>query len=489
MGDPLAALQPRSVWSLFSKIASIPRPSKHEDRMAAWIRSLAEEHGFSVKGDAAGNLVVRVPATPGHEDSPVVILQSHLDMVCEKNGDVTHDFLNDPIRPRLDGGWVRASGTTLGADNGIGVAAALASAVDSDVVHGPLELLFTVEEETGLNGAAGVDARMLDGRMLINLDSEEDGVLFVGCAGGADNLIDFDAHYTSPTPASRAYHVRVLGLRGGHSGIDIHENRGNAIKVLTRLLAQALDAGIPLELFRLSGGSMRNAIPREAEAVIFLEAGAVGRFEALIPPLVRELRHELRGTDEGLELRADPCQHDGQVLERADRNRLLQLLQALPHGPLALSPEIPGLVETSSCLAVVDSLEDKIRIVASSRSSVPSALRDVQASVRAIAALAGADVQMKDGYPGWVPDLDSPLLDRVRAVVGSVWGAAPRVTAVHAGLECGILGQKISDLAMLSFGPQIEGAHSPDERVQVASVERFWNGLTAVLADLARTAA
>ena len=485
MSDALAALEPRTLWSYFARLAATPRPSKHEERVVSWLRSLAAERGWHLAADAVGNLVLRVPASPGHERALPVILQAHLDMVCEKNNDVAFDFMSDPIKPRVAGDWVTATGTTLGADNGIGVAAALAAATDPAVVHGPLELLFTLDEETGLTGAQGLDGSLLSGRTLLNLDSEDDGKLFVGCAGGADCHLVIDADAVAPPPAARGLRLSVTGLRGGHSGLNIHENRGNAIKLVTRVLQAAREAGIDFALGELAGGSKHNAIPREAEARLTVGTQETVRLRGVAACMLEGFRLELRGIDEGLALSFEEGDPPRAVLGRSTRDRLLDLLAALPHGVLGMSPAVPGLVETSSNLAVIGRTNGALRVVTSSRSSVNSTLRAVSAGIRATGSLASARVEQHDGYPGWKPNLDSPVLGVLRGVFKEVWGREPEVAAVHAGLECGLLGDKVPGLDMISFGPQIEGAHSPDERVQISSVGRFWNALGRALAALA----
>jgi len=484
MSDVLTNLSPRSVWGHFSALAAIPRPSGHEERAVAFVTAVGLSIGVKATRDARGNVVLCVPATPGREGAAPLILQSHLDMVCEKNRDVAHDFDRDPIRPRLAGAWVTASGTTLGADNGIGVAAALAAATDPGVKHGPLELLFTLDEETGLTGAKELDPKLLSGRMLLNLDSEEDGVIFVGCAGGEDTLIDVKPSFRSAAFRGAALRLEVAGLRGGHSGLNIVENRGNTLKLVARVLAALIEAGVPFDLAAIAGGSKHNAIPREAEAIVVPEPNAKARLETVTAQALAGFRVELAKIDDGLHVSWSPCPDPARVLAIADRDRLVQLLLAIPHGVLAMSPDIAGLVETSNNLAVVKEIDGAIRIVTSSRSSVAPSLDYVLTQVRAVAGLAGASVTLKDGYPGWKPNLESKALAVVREVYRTRWNKEPHVTAIHAGLECGLLGEKIPGLDMVSFGPQIEGAHSPDERVDVASVERFWGALTEVLERL-----
>ena len=480
MSDPLSGLAPAHLWRHFGSLAAIPRPSGHEEKAAAFVIATGRAAGAVVRQDARGNVVLAVPASPGREAAPVVILQTHLDMVCEKNRDVTHDFDRDPIRPRLSGDWVSATGTTLGADNGIGVAAALAVATDAGIAHGPLELLFTVDEETGLTGAKDLDPSIVTGRVLLNLDSEEDGVIYVGCAGGEDSLIDLAVTRTAPAGSAGA-RLAIRGLRGGHSGLNIVENRGNALKLLARILQAASDARIPCAIGSIAGGSKHNAIPREAEAIVAVDAAARTRHEATAREMTAAFRIELARIDDGLEIEVSPHDAPRRVLSPADSDRLVRLMMALPHGVLAMSPDIPGLVETSNNLAVVVSADDSVRVVTSSRSSVAPTLRAVVASVRAAAALAGGTVTPKDGYPGWKPNMLSKALAVVRDVYRRRWEKEPGVTAIHAGLECGLLGEKVPGLDMVSFGPQIEGAHSPDERVSVPSVGRFYGALAEVL--------
>ncbi len=484
MADPLRELRPRAVWSRFAEIAAIPRPSGHEAQVAAWVRSIAAERSWEIDADATGNLVARVPSSPGRERAPTVVLQAHLDMVCEKNQDVSHDFLRDPIRPRVVGEWVQATGTTLGADNGLGVAAALAAAADREIEHGPLELLFTVEEETGLTGARSLDGGLLRGRRLLNLDSEEDGTLFVGCAGGANTRLELPVQ-TVPPACGPAFRIDVQGLRGGHSGLQIHENRGNAVKLLARLLLGLIGEGVDFELAALTGGDKHNAIPREALALLQLAPGQAARFERVVENFRSELKVEFGGIDDGARVRVGPAPAAGAVLARADRDRLLRLLAVLPHGVLGMSRDIPGLVETSSNLAAVALEEGTPTILTSTRGNAAPQRAAVLLQIASAGALAGARVTTDGGYPGWKPRMDSPLLATVRAVFSDVWGRPPHVTAVHAGLECALLGEKVPGMDMISFGPQIEGAHSPDERVSIPSVERFWQALGCTLKTLA----
>jgi dipeptidase D len=479
----LEKLEPRAIWTQFEALAAIPRPSKHEERAAAYVMEQAKRRGREARRDGAGNVLVRVPATRGREKAPPVVLQGHLDMVCEKNRDVAHDFMKDPIRPRIAGEYVTATGTTLGADNGIGVAAALAVLASDDLDHGPLELLFTVDEETGLTGASRLEPGFVTGRRMLNLDSEDDGVLYIGCAGGRDSNLTVVLNRAKPPARAVPVSVSVEGLRGGHSGVNIHENRGNALKLLARVLLAAEE--LRPALVSLEGGDKHNAIPREATALVWVTNPA--RLVEIAARMVEGFRTELEGTDDGVRVVVENAApgDEGGALESADHARLVRLLGALPHGVLAMSGVIPGMVETSNNLAVARLSGKEARIVTSSRSSVASSLEGVLQQVRAAALLAGADVETTDGYPGWKPNPKSPLLESARQVHKKLRGNDPQVTAIHAGLECGIIGQRIPGMDMISFGPQIEGAHSPEERVRIPSVAAFWEYLRAFLKELA----
>ncbi len=481
----VSSFEPRPLWAHFDRILEIPRGSGDEDRIRRHVLELAERQGLEHHTDAAGNVLVRKPGTAGREQAPVTVLQAHLDMVNEKDSDVAHDFSRDPIRPRQDGDWLYATGTTLGADNGIGVATMLALLEATDVPHGPLELLFTIDEETGLTGASGLDASLLEGRRLLNLDSEEEGHVTVGCAGGADTILRLPVE-SAPAPGT-ALAVRVSGLRGGHSGVDIALQRGNAVKLLARILAAAAET-VPFRLARLEGGNKHNAIPREAEATALVE-GDVAAFRAAVEAEAAAVQAELAATDPDLSFEMADAATPERAWTPQATTTTLRLLEALPHGVLAMSPDIPGLVETSTNVAAVSVEGDTLVVGTSSRSSVGSALRATERRIAAIAGLAGAAVEPGHGYPGWKPDLKSPLLATVTAVEREVYGREPKVVAVHAGLECGIIGEKVPGMDMVSIGPQIEAPHSPNERVRIESVGRFWGVLTTVLDRLSAGAA
>ena len=480
----VAELEPVALWRHFDTILTIPRASKDEGRMRSHVVTVAESHGLAHQGDAAGNLLVRKPATPGHEGAAVTILQSHLDMVQEKNADVDFDFATDTIVPRRDGEYLNATGTTLGSDNGIGVATMLAVMGETDFAHGPLELLFTIDEETGLTGAAQLDAGMLCGRQLINLDSEEDGIVYVGCAGGGDTQLTVELGTEPALADGVALSIALTGLKGGHSGCDIHLQRGNAVKLLGRALGAAYLAG-RFRLVRFDGGSAHNAIPREAFATVVVAAEGRTTLMAAIEREIETIRAEYAPADPSMQLAVDDTNAPEAVWDQATTERVLQLVNALPHGVEAMSYDIPDLVETSVNLATVKRVDGSFRVGLSSRSSIDSALVALRRQVRAVGLLAGAAVEEDMAYPGWKPDLESRLLEVVKAVHRRELGTEPEVKAIHAGLECGILGKKIPGIDMISFGPQIEYPHSPDERVHVASVGRFYTLFAATLTELA----
>jgi dipeptidase D len=474
----------------------------------AHLRSWAEGRGFKHRSDAVGNLVIYVPGTKGREKAPAVILQGHVDMVAEKDKSTDFDFLKDPIEVVVEGDWVIAPKTTLGADNGIGVVAAQAVVDDKAVSHGPLELLFTVDEETALTGATNLDGKLLTGRTLLNLDSEEDGTLFVGCAGGCTTDVAFDLSPIATPQGWTGLEINVTGLKGGHSGITIHENRGDAIKILAEVLARTLAGGkgdsphlperpegccaqmgavpfCPVRLVRIDGGNKHNAIPREASAVIAVPAGSAPVVTELAVAVARDTLQEIGGIDPGLRIEVRPAEGRGASASEATTTRLVRLLLALPHGALVMSRDIPGLVETSTNLAVASTADGRAEIVTCSRSSVAPALRKVLDQIGAVAELGGAQVSERDAYPGWQPNMASPLLALCRSTWKELHGTEARVTAVHAGLECGIINERLGGGAdMISFGPWLEGVHAPGEKVNWKTVQRFFVFLSAVLERL-----
>lgn len=481
--DAIKDLQPAGLWQRFYELTQIPRPSKKEEKITAHLEALFQSLGLKYTKDKTGNLIARVPASRGYSNAPVTVIQGHSDMVCEKNRGTAHDFDNDPIYLRRDGEWIAATGTTLGADNGIGVAAALAILSDPTAVHGPLEILITVDEETGLTGANQLSTKALRGKYLLNLDSEEDGIFYIGCAGGVDTTGTFPIQ-TVPAPAGSAFTLRISGLKGGHSGCDIHLGRGNAIKLLVRTL-QALQALKPA-ITNLEGGSKRNAIPREAEAIIVIPTDAVARATAIVAQCNRDFKNEFQTADGGVTVSLEKAPMPATVYNPRLSQKLIQTLLALPHGVEQMSADIQGLVETSTNLATVISENGQIRIGTSQRSSVDSAKAYMAASVTSVLKLSGAKIGKSDGYPGWQPNMQSSLLQMCKKVAELQTGHVPEIKAIHAGLECGILGGKYPDMDMISFGPTITGAHSPDERVHIPAVATFYDLLKLVLKEIAQ---
>ncbi len=473
--------EPHALWAHFDEILKIPRASKDEGQIRQYVLGVAERNGLEAKVDGSGNVVVRKPGSPGHENAAATILQSHLDMVQEKNSDVEHDFETDAITPVKDGAYLKADGTTLGSDNGIGVAAMLALMEDQEAEHGPLEFLFTVDEETGLTGAAGLGDDMLAGRQLLNLDSEEEGIITIGCAGGGDTNLQLPM--AEERAEGSAVHIVIQGLKGGHSGVDIHLQRANAIKVLSRALYAAwLEE--PFRVADLSGGNAHNAIPREASATVVLKGEKeVARFRGRLEEELDTIVHESSTVDPGMTFEVTEVSTPPTVWDEVTTRRGLALLTTLPHGVVRMSPDIPGLVETSTNLAVAARRNGDLDILLSSRSSVASALRALRQRIRSAGSLAGAEAEEEDAYPGWEPDVGSRLLGVVKEVYAEHLGE-PEVGAIHAGLECGIIGEKYDGMDMVSFGPQIEFPHSPDERVKIDSVQSFYVVLRALLERL-----
>ena len=472
-------LEPAVVWRNFEAITKVPRPSGHEEKLAAYLAGWAEERGFAWEKDEVGNLVIRVPATPGKEGVPTVVLQGHLDMVCEKNNDVEFDFMNEAIRVVRDGDWLKADGTTLGADNGIGLAMGMAVAEDPEAAHGPLELLSTVDEETGLTGATCLQPGFVAGRKLINIDSEEEGYVFAGCAGGADSESVFPLRPEPLAAGSQVISVTVRGLIGGHSGLAINENRGNAVK-LTATLLQGLAGRCEVRLADFDGGDKHNAIPREATALVAGAAGLKEKALAVAEELEPLFLQEYGQTDPQLTIEIADATAE-QAISASDTNRLLDLILAIPHGVDAMSKDIAGLVESSTNLASIKWAGGEARLLSSSRSSVAPAIERIRQQIAAAARLAGAEPVLHEGYPGWQPNMASELLAFARNVYEQTTGKTADVTAIHAGLECGIIGEKYPGMDMISIGPDMFDVHSPDERLSISSTARFYPFLKALL--------
>lgn len=476
----LKELQPQAVWEQFDALTRVPRPSKKEERVIEFLIDFAERHHIEWQRDEIGNVVMRKPATAGYESHPTVILQSHMDMVCEKNSDVEFDFERDAIRAVVDGEWVRAEGTTLGADDGIGMAASMALLLDDKAQHGALEVLFTVDEETGLTGAFNLGEGMLTGKYLINLDSEDEGEIFIGCAGGVDTVATFALEQETAPESLSFYRVDVKDLVGGHSGDDINKGRANSNKLIARLMLSAQEQ-LGARISRLEGGNLRNAIPREAYAVVGVPAAQAAAFEALVEKFAAEVKAEFAATEPDMQILLSQAESAEEVLTEALQQRLLAALVGVPNGVLAMSFAVPGLVETSTNLASVKFVGENIVVTTSQRSSVESAKLYAKLSVESVFTLAGATVEHSDGYPGWTPNPDSELLKRTVESYEALFGVKPKVRAVHAGLECGLFLEKYPHLEMVSFGPTVLGVHSPDERINIATVEKFWLHLKDVL--------
>jgi dipeptidase D len=485
MGNSITSLKPTRIWHYFNEILAVPRPSKKEEKIAAYIIAFGKKFNLETVTDKAGNVLIRKPAAKGYEKTPGVILQGHLDMVCEKNSDRIFDFDKDPIEAYIDGDWLKARGTTLGADDGIGLAAMLAVLESPDLIHGPLECLFTVDEETGLTGAFALKPGFLKGSVLLNLDSEDDGEFFIGCAGGRDTLIELPFE-TEKTPAGAiAYKVSVGGLSGGHSGDEIHKGRGNANKILNRLLWNCSNQ-YHLRLSSFEGGNLRNAIPREAVATVLIPESDSKRFLKYVKAYATAIQNELRASDAGVSVSAAKTDLPALVLDIPSQIRLLNSLYACPHGVMAMSQDIPGFVETSTNLASVKMDKGFIRIATSQRSSISTAKDDISAMVASVFSIVGGRIEHTDGYPGWTPNPNSKLVELAVETYESLYKKKPVVRAIHAGLECGLIGDKYPGMDMISYGPTLRGVHSPDEKIEIATVQKFWDLTQELLRKIAK---
>jgi dipeptidase D len=477
--NTLSTLEPRPLWRYFLELSRIPRCSKQEAAAAQWVAEQARAAGCEVEQDSAGNVLARKRATPGREKAPTVALQSHVDMVCEKNQGTVHDFSCDPIDVYLDGDQVRARGTTLGADDGMGVAASLAVLSSTDLAHGPIEALFTVDEETGLGGAQALRPGWLRARYLLNLDSEQEGELTIGCAGGIDSVATRRITRAPAAPGRVALQLRILGLKGGHSGIDIAAGRGNALRLLGQLLV-ALVPAHGLELVSASGGNKRNAIPREAFAVLRADPSRRAAVEADLLRLQAEWRAALGRIDPGLSFSLEPAE-DGAPMAADDALAIAGLLAAGPHGVEAMSPDMPGLVQTSTNLGIAETRGNVVQLCFLTRSALDASRRALVERIGVTCALAGFASEAQGGYPGWKPEPSAGLVRLVEGVYSELFGRPMTVRAIHAGLECGIIGEKYPAMEMVSFGPTLADAHTPDERVSVPTVASFWKLLVGVL--------
>ncbi len=483
MGSVLGHLKPELVWYHFEEICKHPRPSKKEEKIAEYVVSVGKRLGLQTEKDKFGNILIRKPATPGFENRKTVALQGHIDMVCEKNRDVEHDFDNDPIYPYIDGDWVKAKGTTLGADNGIGVACALAVLESKDIEHGPIECLFTLDEETGLTGASSLKKNWLKADILINMDSEDIGVIFIGCSGGKNTAATFKAKLEKAPRNYSSYELKVAGLKGGHSGLEIQVGRGNAVKILNRAIWSYSQEN-NIRLAEINGGNKHNAIPREAFAVALVPKSDEKKLKKFVAKYNETVKSEYAAVEPDLLVSMEKHSAPEKVMDEKTQKHLVNALYAIPHGVIKMSNDIPGLVETSTNLAVVETVGKNINIVTSQRSPVYSQNVDITNMVSAVLKLAGAEITYGDGYPGWAPDINSDILKVFKSTFTKMYGKEPEVTAIHAGLECGIIKEKYPDMDMISFGPTMRDVHSPAEKLQISTVPEFFNQLKTVLKNI-----
>ena len=484
MNPILSSLQPAAVWHYFSELMNIPRPSKHEERVSAYLQEFGHKHGFETLVDEVGNVLIRKPAAPGYENAPGVCLQAHMDMVCEKNGTTQFDFMTDAIRAEVEEGWLIAKETTLGADDGIGVAAALAILDDSRIAHGPLECLFTVDEETGLTGAANLHKDWLKSSILLNFDDEDEGEYCIGCAGGIDTVAEIDYTPEAVPQGMKAFEVKIFGLVGGHSGDDIHRGRANANKLLNRILWSATHR-LNARLADIDGGNLRNAIAREARATLLVPTQHTHSLESMVYDFGKQFAFEFRSTEPELEVTMAPVDMPASVIDVTTHHNLVAALYACAHGVLAMSREIPNFVETSTNLASVKMGDDHtIRICTSQRSSVESAKQAAAEKIEATFRLIGARVEHSDGYPGWTPNPDSKVLKVGVETYRQLYGHDPVVRAIHAGLECGLIGEKYPQMDMISYGPTLRGVHAPGEKIEIRTVQMFWDLTLQILKNL-----
>lgn len=479
MASAIQGLKPEGLWHYFAELSKIPRPSKHEEAAAVFVVDTARKLGLESLRDKAGNVIVRKPASAGFEGKKSICLQGHLDMVPEKRPDKKHDFLKDPIILVRKDNVMMADGTTLGADNGVAVATNLAIMADKTLQHGPLEFLFTIDEETGLTGANNLEPGLLESQTLLNLDSEEEGALYVGCSGGRDSTGTWPFE-GEPAPAGTVgVELKVGGLRGGHSGLEIDKGRGNAIKIINRVI-MALGA-VGARLARIDAGNKRNAIPRDAVALLFIPKKKLDEAMAIVSSLNAIVKAELSSVEPSLEVTAAAVKGRAKVMKKSLQKKLTMTISAMPHGVLKMSADIPGLVETSTNLAVITTTKKDVVIQTSQRSSVASEIDEASGTVRHVFELGGATASGSHGYPGWKPNLDSPILKTAIATYQKLYGREPEVKAVHAGLECGIIGEKYPGMDMVSLGPTLEGVHSPDEKIYIDTVGKYWDYVLAIL--------
>jgi len=476
-------LEPKAVWNIFQQLCDIPRPSKKEQKAVEWAKKFGEDLGLETIVDEIQNVIIKKPATAGMEDRKTVVLQGHLDMVPQANSSVNHNFETDPIQAYVDGEWVTARDTTLGADNGMGVAAAMAVLESKEAVHGPLEVLLTIDEETGMTGAENLKAGLLNADILLNLDSEDEGELYIGCAGGIDTNAKFHYNEENVPADSSVFRIDVTGLKGGHSGMDVSLGRGNSNKILNRIL-YAVNKTVDVRIADIQSGSLRNAIPREGFVVVTIPTTQVGEMKTIIDELVLQIKAELTVPEPGLDVVYAEADMPAKVIDKKTSNNLIKALYGHPNGIIRMSDAMEGLIETSTNLAIVKKQNDFIEVCSLQRSSVESAKDDLANMIRSVLELAGAEVVHEGSYPGWNPNIDSPILKTMQDVYNNKWGKVPEIKAIHAGLECGIIMENYPKLDTISFGPTIRFPHSPDEKVNIKTVGMFYDFLLETLKNI-----
>jgi dipeptidase D len=480
MSKEIINLEPKAVWENFYQLTQVPRPSKHEEKIQDFMMKYGKSLGLETEKDAVGNIVIRKPATPGMENRKGIVMQGHLDMVPQKNNDTKHDFEKDPIDAWIDGEWVKARGTTLGADNGMGVAAAMTVLASKTLVHGPIESLFTCDEETGMTGAFGLHSGWLKGDILLNMDSEDEGELYVGCAGGVNGNIEFEYDEMIVPKGYSSYKLIIKGLKGGHSGLDINLGRGNANKLMVRFLKHAIQE-MDVRLAEINGGGMRNAIPRECYAIVVVPTESIADFSAAVSKYENIYKAELKISEPNLSFTAEECAKPKSLIDERVQDDMIDSVYACPNGMIRMSDSMPGLVETSTNLATVKSENGVISVKCLLRSSVDSAKDDLCEQVESVFSLAGGMIRFDGGYPGWKPNMDSAILKQMQKIYENKFGNVPEIKAIHAGLECGILGANYPHWDMISFGPTMRFPHSPDEKVNISTVAKFWDFLVETL--------
>ena len=476
-------LEPKGLWKNFHSLTQIPRPSKKEEKVVAFVKEFGEKLGLETIVDSVGNVIIRKPATPGYEDRMGVILQAHLDMVPQKNSDKVHDFEKDPIETYIENGWVKANGTTLGADNGVGAAAAMAVLEATDLVHGPIEALFTIDEETGMTGANALESGVLKGDILINTDSETEGELYVGCAGGIDTCGYFTPKFEEVPAGSKAFQLVVKGLKGGHSGMDIILGRANANKVMNELLAYATEK-MDARVADIQGGSLRNAIPRESFVTVTVPEGKAEELAAFVSQFETMKKEQFAAVEPEMSITIAPAEMPAQVMDKATIANIIEAVAKYPNGVIAMSKDFEGTVETSSNLAIVKLIDGKVMTASLQRSLVDASKDVLAAEMRELLEKCGAVAESTGSYPGWKPNINSPILHTMKKVYEEKYGKTPKIMVIHAGLECGILGSKYPNWDMVSFGPTLVFPHSPDEALKIDTVPLFWEFLAETLKNV-----